>query len=407
MDITKVKKRFEWLLTFLICNFRFVHQILGMMTKIATDDIPTMGVRVLDNGKIQLAWNPAFFDSLNDAEATYVHYHEVLHIALHHCTKRKGDILNPELWNVAQDLAVNELIPIRPGICEAPEGICLVKEFKKKPLYKEMEERQSAEYYFNYLKQRAKKINVPIGGDGKGKDGEGDGKGDGKGKDGKGEYGFGKAIDDHGGWKEHEIAAERIRAKIREISSMSLWGNIPADVQEIIKAAQIKRINWKAYMITWFGNQIWRERMTTRKRPNRRTGYIHPGYRKSLCDKWLIAADTSGSIDKDLLAEWGGVLNQLVEEIPIDFMQFDCSVQTEPKPYEQKMLDIEFKGRGGTNFEPVIDIADKKGYKGVCILTDGEAPAPSKPRNARVLWVLPVGHKPPVDWGERIILERI
>jgi predicted metal-dependent peptidase len=69
-------------------------------------------------------------------------------------------------------------------------------------------------------------------------------------------------------------------------------------------------------------------------------------------------------------------------------------------------LKLEFKGRGGTDFQNVIDIVNQRHYRGVMILTDGQAPAPTQPKGAHVLWVLPTGCKPPVDWGERVYLEK-
>ena len=73
---------------------------------------------------------------------------------------------------------------------------------------------------------------------------------------------------------------------------------------------------------------------------------MHPGTRKQYVDRWLIAVDTSGSIDSDLLAMFGGVVNQLVDVLPIDFMQFDAKMTAPPKPFERRMLQIAFTGRG-------------------------------------------------------------
>ena len=100
-----------------------------------------------------------------------------------------------------------------------------------------------------------------------------------------------------------------------------------------------------------------------RKKPNRKTGYIHPGTKKNYIDKYLIAIDTSASIDKDLLAQFLTILNQLTEITPIDFMQFDCQKQTDPKPFDRKKLKLDFKGRGGTDFQIVMDTINKHHYK--------------------------------------------
>jgi predicted metal-dependent peptidase len=450
--VSKAVKRFEWLVGFMIIRYRFVHQLLNMMTKTATNAVPTMGVTVTPGGKFQLYYSPEFFDTLSDSEGTYVFFHEILHLALHHCTKRKS---NPHcLWNIATDLAVNELIP-ESDACSAPklDGKLMgmhVSEFKKK--YPKILDKQCAEWYMDFLRKEdycqgcqgcdrqededKEKQDGPQGeGEGQPQDGqEGQGEGQpqdgqgqqpgGKGKPGKGKSGQQKGaggqpgegnpdcpmrnhggFDSHKGWDENEIADERVRDKIKHIERMDTWGDVPQSTKELVSAAQIRRINWRNKIRTWFGLQVWKDKITTRKRPNRRTGFIHPGFKRSVTDKWLVAADTSGSIDSDLLGQWLGVINQLVEVMPIDFMQFDCGMTEKPHPYERRKVNLDFKGRGGTDFGPVMEATEKGRYKGVMILTDGCASPPEKPK-AKVLWVLPVGCTPPVDWGERIFLSK-
>lgn len=386
----KAVLRFEWLVNFLICRFKFVHQILGMMSKYPTMKVPTMGVTVTTDGRFSLYYNPVWLETLTDAEATYVFYHEVLHLALLHCTSRAlGD---KDLAQIACDLAVNELIPVTVSACEPPRDKkgnligTFVSELQKMKMFKDIEEKQSAEWYYDYLRKKQQEI-----------------KGGGQGKNGL----TGKEqFDDHGGWKEHEVANERAAAKIREVDSLDTWGDVSQTNRERILAAQIPKINWRNLIRVWFGNQAWKDRRYTRKKPNRRTGLIHPGTKRLYVDRWLVAADTSGSIDSDLLAEWIGVLNQLVEELPIDFMQFDCDKTQDPKSYERRQIKLDFHGRGGTDFQPVMDIVTKHRYKGVMILTDGEASEPTRPRMARVLWVLPVGKNPPCEWGERVYMKK-
>ena len=80
-------KRFEWLTSLSIVHYRFIHEILMLMSKIPEKRMPTMGVRVLGAG-FELRYNPNFFMSLTDEEAMFVFHHECLHLALHHCTRR-------------------------------------------------------------------------------------------------------------------------------------------------------------------------------------------------------------------------------------------------------------------------------------------------------------------------------
>jgi predicted metal-dependent peptidase len=411
--LSQAHKRFEWLVGFMICRFKFVHHMLGMMTKNPNMHVPTMGVCVTTDGKFRLEYNPVWTMELDDDELTYVFYHEVNHIALHHCTRRPltTDPKEKEMANVAHDLAVNELIPENES-CKRPRykkedeqakamgipprykkgDLCgtFVSEYKKEKKYADIEERQSAEWYFDYLKQKGWDKDNPSGGGGVVIQGAGSGNG----------------FDDHGGWSEHELADEKVTIKIKDIDQGNLWGDMSATQKELILAAQVKKINWRGFIRNWAGNILWRDRITTRKKPNRRTGMVHPGYKRSYMDRGLVVGDTSGSVGTDLASMFLGVVNQLVEVVPIDFAQCDAGITEKPHPFDRRRDKIDFKGRGGTNFQPIIDLVDEMGYKWVMILTDGEAAAPTRPKRARVLWVLPPGHNPPVDWGERVHLQR-
>jgi predicted metal-dependent peptidase len=387
--LQQAEKRFEWSINFLIVNYRFVHQVLGILVKVSDPRIETMGVRVLESSRMELVYNPAFTMALTDDELVYVLFHEVLHLVLHHCTSRKFD--NHKLGNIACDLAVNELIPVRAGSCDLPRDKngkiigCLVSEMKKKPEFADILEKQTAEWYYDYLLSKQKK-EEDKGGAGKNKMPGGLG-------------------DNHDGWKEDEIADEKVRAKVEEIDKCDLWGSETQGFKENILAAQTRRINWMALIRRTFGNILWKDRESTRKRPNRRTGYTHPGYKKTYVERGLASIDTSGSMPSNLLGKFLTVMNGISDTMPIDLMQFDCSVTEEPKPFRQHKQVFDFRGRGGTDFEPVIQAAIKGHYRILLIMTDGEAaPCTRPPSYMHVIWVMPVGHKPPVDWGDRVYL---
>ena len=384
-DIAMAKKRMEWAMGFMVVRYHFVYQILGIMNKASSLVTETMGVWVGNGGNFELRYNPLFVNDLTDPALTYVFYHEILHLALHHCTHRNFD--DPNIGNIAHDLAVNELIPITPGSCEVPhkDGSligCHVSEFKKQKEFSDILEKQTAEWYYDYLMKKSK----AGGGKGKGKE-------------------SGKKLDDHGGWKENEVADEKVRAKIDEIAKGNLWGDVGGAERELILAAQQRRINWRNILRQFYGQYMSPDSESTRKRPNRRTGYIHPGSRRLMLDRHLVAVDTSGSIDSDLLAQFLATINQMTDYVPIDLMQCDCGVTDVPRPFDRRKCQFEFKGRGGTSFDPIMQVANERRYKSVVILTDGAAAECLKP-NAQVVWVLPAGNEPPVEWGQRIYMSR-
>ena len=410
--------RFDWLVRFLIVRWRFVHQILGILTKTANPKIPTMGVYVV-NGNMHLQYSPTFVKEMTDPELVYVMYHEVCHLVLHHCTHRKFS--NHTLGNYAQDLAVNELIPVEAGSCVPPKGILLVDELQKMPHYDDMKNKQTAEYYYDYLQKKG--WGKDNGQQGQGKSGSGDGKtGEGEPEEGAGQPGDGtptgsqkdihgnkipdvREIDTHDGWNEDEIADTKVRAEISQIDKSNMWGNVPADSQAVIMAAQVRRFNWRSLIKQFYGMYVTATRESTLRRPNRRMGYLLPGSKRVKQDKHLVAIDTSGST-MEFLPKFLAIVNSMVDYLEIDLVQCDAGIVGEPKPFTRHAKEFTFKGMGGTDFQPIIDLVNEKQYRSVTIVTDGMGPVCTKPNVADVLWCLPEGCVPPVEWGRAIIIDR-
>ena len=92
--------RFRFLL---LRKMPFYGDIL-MRMPIAPD--PSAETALTDGGRI--LYNPAFFDTLSDAEMNFVLMHEVFHVLLFHC--RRAENRDPALWNIATDIIVNHYL---------------------------------------------------------------------------------------------------------------------------------------------------------------------------------------------------------------------------------------------------------------------------------------------------------
>jgi predicted metal-dependent peptidase len=385
-----------------------LYYVLSSLKMVCDETMETMGVMVA-NTKFYLYYNPTFTIDLVKSKTTNeirgVLYHEMFHLLLHHCTKRKPTKLN--LWQKATDLAVNELVKEIPNVSlprYSDGSICgtLVDRYQKNPMFSDIQYRQSAEWYYNYLLDKQNS-------DSAGKESSQD-----KGNSSSEDVSTGedespslgdsseddKSFDDHSGWKQEEYMDLKVHELVKELkNSGKSWGSLPANVQICLEAAQVKRIHWTGILRHFYGNAVTNIREATRKRLNRRTGFLNPGYRKASCGRHLVAVDTSMSIREGLLGQFFGFFNQLMGDFPIDIMQFDREVTQKPQPYDRKTAVFEFKGRGGTSFQPVMDIA--KSYESVLIFTDGAAEAVEPPENgAEVVWLLPEGCNPPVSWGK-------
>ena len=123
--------------------------------KSANKNIPTAGVRVTDDGRFELVYNPTFMSRLTDEHRRGVLKHEFYHLIFEHCHLRSPDGKKiSKRWNYATDLAINCHIKD-----ELPD-FCLMPAKFGYPDYK------TAEWYYAKLEE-----------DGKGGD---DGKCDGK-----------------------------------------------------------------------------------------------------------------------------------------------------------------------------------------------------------------------------------
>lgn len=418
-------ERWEWLLSSLVLDDMFVHELLMIIDKQARSGdskVKTMGV-CMEDSRIKLIYNPKFVDQCTDAEVRYVLKHETLHVAMHHITTRiSEDPKEQDLWNIAADLAINCLIP-ENGTCQAPVrkdpktgekifGPQLPKDYG-------FPEKLSMEQYVQLLREKFGKNKQQGQGQG-GKDqgqnqgqGQGqpdpnappqNGQGQGQGED---DNPFSGGFDDHTGWRESEIGDEQIRQKIEQMASNSqCWGTMSSDTKEMILAAQQSKVPWTKVLRHYIGHIMTANYQPTFKRPNKRYGYPFCGKKRMHTDRKLIGIDTSGSVSAGALAQFLTEINKLAEIQPVDLALFDADITQQPKPFDKKRVSYEFTGRGGTCFDPICKLAEKKRYQSLIILTDGFAPAPERPQYVKdVIWVLTPDGKAPVDWGTQVTID--
>lgn len=416
-DYSNTQERWNWLVSSILLDDMFVHEILMIMDKKQSSKIPTMGVCMKDS-RIELLYNLNFVKQLSDAEVRYVLKHETLHVALHHITSRLSeDPKERDLWNIAADLAINCLIP-ESSTCKAPR----LKDPKtgeeivtaQLPSNYGFPDKLSMEQYVQLLREKQKQQQQKNGGQGQGQgesqedgQGQGDGQSENQGQGGGSDEGKTPILDDHSGWAESEIGDEQIRQKIEQMANNSQsWGTMSADVKEQILAAQRAKVPWTKILRHFLGNLVSNRYAPTFKRPNRRFGYPFSGTKRQYADRKLVSIDTSGSVGNAELSQFLTEVNKLAEINPVDLALFDADITQMPKPFDKKHASYEFSGRGGTDFAPICELASKRKYQSLIILTDGYAPAPEYPEGVKdVIWVITSDGKCPVDWGKQVQID--
>lgn len=206
-------------------------------------------------------------------------------------------------------------------------------------------------------------------------------------------------------WEEDEMAVEMINGIIEKTTS---WGSLSGKFAEMLKASTKAKINWRKVLAGFRASVLCSERRLTRMKPNRRTGFQNMGSVRQYSTRVLIGVDVSGSITSRSLSYFFGVINSAFKYgfEAVDVVQFDCELKTKVVSLKKAIKGkIGVVGRGGTDFQEVIDLADKEGYDGLVILTDGYADEPHVPprMKSRIIWVCEDEecYKEHHDWMEK------
>lgn len=390
---------------------------LIMLNKMWRKDLPTAGVS--KNGiNYQLAINEEFWMSLSEDHKLGLLKHELLHIAFGHLTTYFifGD---HKMANIAMDMEINQYID-KTWLPGAEYSSQQYKDLKEEVLneYKEAKEagktaeelkeienklpprgvlledypelnldpKAGCRYYYDKLKEAQDKKN----------------------QDGTcGDEAMDSLLDDmdngqvpdHSTWEDFEDLTEAeqklIEKQLQKVLSDAKEqtekkrGTIPGEIEGLIIVEEIKpaKFDWRGYIRRFTGISTHVFTKKIRRKENRRFD-ANPGLKIKMKQHMLLAIDTSGSVSNDELTEFMGEIHHIYKAgVEITIIQCDTQIKS-IESYKGKN-QIEVKGRGGTEFDPVLEYynANTKKYTSLVYFTDGECNADVKPRG-NVLWVL-------------------
>lgn len=379
--------------------------------------VPTAGVS--KNGiNYQLTINDDFWEGLTELQRLGLIKHELLHIAFGHLTTF-FKFSDKKLANVAMDMEINQYIDsswlpggeytkeefdeikdaIKLEIAAARERDAPIEELKaisnKLPArgiligdYSDMnlDMRAGCRYYYDKLKEAQDKKN----------------------QDGTcGDEAMDSLLDDidngqvpdHSTWEDFEDLTEAeqklIEKQLQKVLSDAKEqtekkrGTVPGEIDGLIIVEEIKpaKFDWRGYLRRFTGISTHVFTKKIRRKENRRFD-ANPGLKIKMKQHMLLAIDTSGSVSDSELIEFMGEIQHIYKAgVEITIIQCDTQIKS-IEPYKGKN-QIEVKGRGGTEFDPVLEYynANTKKYTSLVYFTDGECNADVKPRG-NVLWVL-------------------
>lgn len=313
-------------------------------------------------------YNSKFVMMLKPKELVFLVGHEVLHVVYDHMGRR--DHRDPQIWNIANDYAVNaDLKKHRVGefITSVP---CL---------YDAKYDGMISEIIYNDLMKNVQKINMSdlidqlidehMDADGSGDDEcEGEKGGNGRGRPNPMTP------------EERELLRQEIKQNILNAARSCDAGSLPMGVRRMIQDITDPTMPWKELIQTNLTSAIKSD--YTFARPNRRGWHmdaILPGMLPGEEIDIAVAIDMSGSISSKqasmFLGEIGGMMD-MFDGYKIHVFCFDTRCYN-PMDFDSDNMDTidsyEPKGGGGTDFDCIFDYLKERGkdVKRLIVFTDG------------------------------------
>jgi predicted metal-dependent peptidase len=353
---------------------------LIMLNKLWDDKrVPTAGVSK-NNINYQLCINETFWMSLSEEHRLGLLKHELLHIAFGHLTTY-FKYSDKRLANIAMDMEINQYIDVD----WLPEGGINIDDYPDLNL----DRKAGANYYYTKLSQA---------------------KDDKDQKGTSGDSNFDKLCDqinegnddnlpDHSTWEDFEDLPEAeqklIEKQVQRLLSdakeqtIKKRGTVPGEIDSLIIIDEIvaPKFDWRGYIrrFTGISTHIFTKKI--RRKENKRFS-DNPGLKIKMKQHMLLGIDTSGSVSNDELLEFMNEIHHIYKAgVEITIIQCDTAIQS-ILPYKGKN-EIKVSGRGGTQFDPVIEYFNEnnKKYTSLVYFTDGECNANVKPKG-NTLWVL-------------------
>ena len=314
-------------------------------------------------------YNSRFIKLLKPREVEFLFGHEILHCVYDHFGRR-GE-RDPQLWNIANDYAVNgDLKKHRVGefITSVP---CL---------YDSKYEGKSSEEIYDDLYENAEKLNIDqlidrLLDDHMDSDDEDDGEGssgNGEGKQGKGRPRLSQA--------EKDKIRDEIKEAVLSAAQTCDAGNLPSGVKRLIQDLTEPKMNWRELLRMQLESTIKSDYTWMRaSRKGWEMDAVMPGMRNTDMIDIAVAIDMSGSIGeeqgKDFLSEIQGIM-ETFDSYRIHVFCFDTETYN-PQQYNSENLDsitdYDLAGGGGTDFDAIFrylkdaEIEPKK----LVVFTDG------------------------------------
>ena len=317
----------------------------------------------------ELVINPEYWETLDDIQQLNLIQHEIYHIVFQHMFMTPF-FKNHEVLNVAADCEVNSYLQNLDDTWIVPSMF-------------NAESKLGTKVYYDIIMNQTPPPSPQGGGGSNSSNGLPDTK------------------DDHSSWDkefkecsdaEKQLIQNQINSQIKTAAeqTMKMRGTIPAEMKAIVDELfkpKPRVFDWKAYFRRMLGS-IYdiNIKKTRRKESIRFPGAAGIKHKKKV--SILVAVDTSGSVNDEELKDFFSEITYIYKVgARITILECDAEISANYE-YTGKWTG-KVHGRGGTDFQPVIDYYRKniKDYAALVYFTDGMCSIPNNvPRDT--IWVI-------------------
>jgi len=353
----------------------------SIVLKLPLEEDPRVDTIATDGSSIH--YNGAWIEKLELEELVGVLAHEAMHLALLHPLRRQHRQL--KTWNRACDYAVD---PLLRGF-QLPGGAHIDPRFEGKyaeEIYEILHHEQQNQEKLEEAHQTADPGTAPQ---------QGAGKPDRPGADNPapdpGGNGAVMDPDPSANLQELESNLRQIVASAHQTARSQ--GNLPSELERAIEELLYPQIPWRELLRRFVEVHVKSD--WSWLKPDKR--YVHrnvylPSLSQPELQELVVAVDTSGSISQRELDTFATEITALVEQYAkgCKVIYCDSEIQGCEEFEGGQAIKLRPRGGGGTDFRPVFDLIEKRGWQPPVLiyLTDLECTRyPEQPPPYPVLWV--------------------
>ncbi len=360
-------------------------------------------------------YNPAFIDALSLNETQFILAHEALHCALSHFARRQHRLTRR--WDLACDFAINPLL-VDDGL-RAPPGSLLLEQFRgmtAEEIYPLLNEFDDQETLDNHVYDRE---NPQQGGSGRNErnlDSEEQPRNESDGQE-QGDENSGEPDPESGGTSappplspdEQETLSIQWQQRLAGAAQQAMQaGKLGGSLARMVDHLLQPQLPWRMLLARYLTSSARDD--YSYMRPSRREGeFILPSLRSHQIDL-VVALDTSASIGDEEFEQFLGEIDAIKGQMRARITLLACDAALADagpwlfEPWDEFKLPGEFRGGGGTSFQPVFEWIERQGMypESLVYFTDAEGEFPDTVPSYPVIWL--VKGKQPVPWGQRIQL---